>query len=247
MAAALRAPSITPVRRFLLLAVAGLLSASALLAIGILLLGHFGDTEGRILSTTALLAGYGLVALPSTILLDQGRSRSLAYTGLGLALVAAALSMAAVWTEDPPEWLGKTMGTAAVVAVVAAQVAALTARRRDGDPVYVRRLFAFSCVLAAVVAAMAAAAIWWEIDSSGYYRVFGAVFVLDLLTVALQPILARARPATEAHRLTITLAGGETVELRVEAPDLATAVARSIRSLEHDGRHVERVEVGPDD
>ena len=247
MAAAPRGPSITPVRRLLLLAVAGLLSASALLAIGILLLGHFGDTEGRILSTTALLAGYGLVALPSTILLDQGRSRSLAYTGLGLAVVAAALSMAAVWTEDPPEWLGKTMGTAAVAAVAAAQVAALTARRRDGDPVFVRRLFALSCVLAAVVAAMAAAAIWWEIDNSGYYRVFGAVFVLDLLTVALQPILARARPAAEAHRLTITLEGGETVELRVEAPDLATAVARSIRSLEHDGRLVARIEVGPSD
>lgn len=243
MAAGTGIPSIRPVRRLLLLAVAGLLSGSALLAIGILLLGHFGDTEGRILSTTALLAGYGLVALPSTILLDQGRSRSFAYTGLGLAVVAAVLSMVTVWTEDPPERLGKTMGTAAIAAVAAAQVAALTARRRDGDPVSVRRLFALSCVLAAVVAAMAAAAIWWEIDSSGYYRVFGATFVLDLLTVALQPILARARPSGAVHRLSIT-ASGKIVELEVEAPDLATAVAKSIRSLEHDGRHVERIEVG---
>jgi len=244
MAASLRAPSITNVRRLLLLTVAGLLSASALLAMGILLLGHFGDTEGRILSTTALLAGYGLVALPSTILLDQGRSRNLAYTGLGLAVAAAALSMVAVWTEDPPEWLGKTMGTAAVAAVAAAQVAALTARRRDADPVSVRRLFVLSCGLAGVVAAMAAAAIWWEIDSSGYYRVFGAVFVLDLLTVALQPLLARARPTAAVHRLSITFASGETVDLEVEAPDLASALAKSIRSLEHDGRVVDRIEVG---
>jgi len=244
MAETADAHSITLMRRLLLLAVAGLLSASALLAIGILLLGHFGDTEGRILVTTALLAGYGLVALPSAILLDQGRLQSLAFTGLGLAGSAAALSMAAVWTEDPPEWLGKTMGTAAVGAVAVAQVAALTARRRDGDQVSVRRLFAVSCVLAAVVVAMAGAAIWWQIDSSGYYRVFGAFFVLDLLAVALQPILARARPATAAHRFRITVANGETVELEVEAPDLATAVAKSIHSLERDGRDVERIEVG---
>ena len=44
-------------KRIMLLAVAGLLSASALLAIGILLVGHFGKTEGRILATTALLGG----------------------------------------------------------------------------------------------------------------------------------------------------------------------------------------------
>jgi hypothetical protein len=75
-------------KRILLLAVAGLLSASALLAIGILLVGRFGETEGRILATTALLAGYGLVGLPSTILFDQGRSRRLAVGGLALAALA---------------------------------------------------------------------------------------------------------------------------------------------------------------
>ena len=60
-------------KRALLLAVAACLSVSALLAIGILLVGHFGETEVRILATTALLAGYGLLTLPATILLDQGR------------------------------------------------------------------------------------------------------------------------------------------------------------------------------
>jgi hypothetical protein len=135
------------------------------------------------------------------------------------------------------------MGIAAVVALAVAQVAALTARRREADPRAVRGLFAVSCVLAAVVAAMAAVAIGAEIDG-GYYRFLAALLVLDLLTVALQPILARARPVAAAHRLRITFASGETVELEVEAPDLATALARSIRSLERDGREVERIEVG---
>src|SRR5689334_8083938 len=98
-------------KRVVLLGVAGLLSASALLAIGILLAGRFGETEGRILGTTALLAGYGLIALPATILLDQGRLAGLSLAGLGLAGAGAALALAAVWS-NAPEALGKAVGTA---------------------------------------------------------------------------------------------------------------------------------------
>lgn len=39
------------VRRALLAGIAASLTATALLAVGILLLGHFGETEGRILAT----------------------------------------------------------------------------------------------------------------------------------------------------------------------------------------------------
>jgi hypothetical protein len=64
-------------KRFVLLAVADLLTAAAALAIGILLFGDFGSTEGRILATTALLAGYGLFALPAAVLRDQRRLAAL--------------------------------------------------------------------------------------------------------------------------------------------------------------------------
>ncbi len=229
-------------RRILLLAVAGLLSASALLAIGILLAGHFGETESRILATTALLAGYGLVGLPSTILLDQGRARRLAYGGLALAAGGAALALAVVWSNGSDR-LGKTLATVTVLALAAAQVAGLTARRRTDDPTSVRRLFAASCALAAVVAAMVATALWGEIEGDGYFRILAALVVLDLLVVALQPILARARPAVGLHRLRVTVADGETLELDVEGRDLAAAAAKAIRAQEQGGRRVLRLEV----
>src|SRR4249919_1832973 len=230
-------------RRILLLAVAGLLSASALLAIGILLVGQFGETESRILATTALLAGYGLVGLPSTILLDQGRAKRLAYCGLALVAGGAALALAVVWTNGS-DALGKTPATVTVLALAAAQAAALTARRRQDDPASVRRLFAVSCALAAVAATMFAVALWGEIERDSYFRFLAAVAVLDLLVVALQPILVRARPAVGLHRLRLTVDGGETVELDVEAPDLAAAAAKAIRALEREGRNVHRLETG---
>lgn len=231
-------------KRILLLAVAVLLSASALLAIGILLVGHFGETEGRILGTTALLAGYGLVAMPSTILLDQGRFTRLAVGGLVLAVVGASLALAAIWTAEPSDELGKAVGTVTAFAAASTQVSALAARRRERDPTSVRRLFALSYALAAVVAAMFTILLWAQIEREGYVRLLAALVVLDLLVVALQPILARARPVGDVHRLRIVVEPGETVVMNVEAADLAEAAAKAIRMLERDGRRILRLEFG---
>ena len=90
----MRARSPQTARRLVLIGVAVSLCATALLAIGILLFGNFGETEGRILGTTLMLAGYGLVALPAGFLLDQSRHRPLA--GAVIALAATGLALALV-------------------------------------------------------------------------------------------------------------------------------------------------------
>lgn len=231
-------------KRILLLAVAGLLSASALLAIGILIVGHFGRTEGRILATTALLAAYGLLALPSTILLDQGRSRRLAVIGLSLPTVGASLALVALWTSNPSPTLGNAVGTVTAFALASTQASALAAGRRERDPTSVRRLYAFSSALAATAAVMFTALLWAQIERESYARLLAALVVLDLLLVALQPILARARPLGVRFRLRVLVEPDETVVLEVEAPDLATAASKAIRTLERDDRRVLGLEVG---
>jgi len=193
-------------RRILLLGIAGLLCAAALLAIAILLVGHFGDTERRIMTTTLLLAGYGIVSLPGAVLLDQGRGRLLAESAIGLAGAAAALAIVAVWGFGDNDTVGKSIGTATILAVAAAQAAALVARQRERDPLLVRRLFTASCVTATIAAAAAVALLWTQPDASVYPRLLGALVVLDLLLVALQPVtaaLASGPPHTgHRHRLT---------------------------------------------
>jgi hypothetical protein len=230
-------------KRVLLLAVAGLVSAVAALAIGILLFGDFDATEGRILATTALLAGYALLALPAAILSDQRRCLRLASLVVALAVVGAALAITAVWLNEPSDTLGKAISTMTVCLLAATQVSALAARGREQDPRTVRGLFTASSVLAAVVAAMFAALVWAEIDREGPFRVFAALVVLDALLVALQPILARARPTGTARRLRVLVAPGETIELTVEAPDLAAAVSKAVRTLEREGRRVLALEI----
>lgn len=181
-------------KRLVLLAVASLLTAAAALAIGILLFGDFGSTEGRILATTALLAGYGLMTLPAAILRDQRRAAGLTGALVALAVAAASLTTVAVWTDEA-DVLGKAIGTVNGWLVVAVQPAALTLRRREHDARFVRLLFAASSALVVVLALMFTVLLWAEIDSERYGRVFGALLVLNVLLVALQPILARARRA----------------------------------------------------
>ena len=228
----------------LLLGVAGLLSVSALLAIAILLVGRFGSVEGRILGTTALLAGYGVVALPGVVLFDQERNRRLAAANAALSAVAAALSLASLWGPSDVEAMGKSVGTATILAVAAAQASALAARRQERDPRIVRRLFAASCTTVTLAAGAGTALVWTQPNEATYPRFLGALVVLDLLLVALQPVLARARPTATPHRFAVVLASGETFPVTIEGGDLATAAAKAIRAAERGGGRVVRLDVG---
>jgi hypothetical protein len=230
-------------KRLVLLAVACLLTAAAALAIGILLLGDFGSTEGRILATTALLAGYALLALPAAMLRDQRRAGGLGVLVVVLAVTTASLTVSTLWAHDTSELLGKAIGTLNGALGAAVQPAALTLRRREHDARIVRLLFAASSTLVVGLAAMLAVLLWTELDSERYGRAFGALIVLDVLLVALQPILARARPRVAAYRLRVAVASGAWIDLTVEAPDLAAAASKAVRTVERDGQRVLGLEI----
>ncbi|MGZ4408148.1 MAG: hypothetical protein ACXVY6_05050 [Gaiellaceae bacterium] len=234
-------------KRALLLVIAALLSVSALLAIAILLVGSFGSTEGRILGSTALLAGYGLVVLPAIVLLDKERARRLALAGIALAALAALLALVSVWSDSNSDTLGRAVGSTTVVAVAIGQVCALAARRGIGDGALVRRLFVASCVIAVLAAVLAVTFIWTNPHGSLAPRILGAVVVLDLLFVALQPVLARARPGTVVHRFEVVLISGERIEVKVPGGDVASAAARAIRSVERERGPVVELDVQRED
>jgi hypothetical protein len=226
-----------------LLTLAGLLTVSGALAIGILLFGDFGETEGRVLATTGLLATYGILALPAAMLVDRGRLYVLAAVVLALALAGASLAIAAVWVSAPSDTYGKAIGTVTALLVAGTQMSALVLRRPERDRALSRWLFAMSCVLAFVAATMFAVLLWVGIDSDRYGRVLAAVVVLDVLVVALQPTLARAYPKGTVIPLRVLLESDELRDVEISAPDLAAAAARAIRQIERQGDRVVRVEV----
>lgn len=231
-------------KRILSVAVVGSLCATAALAIAILLFSEFGGTQARILGTTALIALSGLLALPAGILFDQGRLPRLATAVLALTLAAFALALAGIWASSPPAQLGKAIGTAMAFTLASAQTAALAARRKEGDPRAVRRLFAVSLALALVLASMVTLATWAEINRELYFRVLGALAVADVLAVALQPILARLRAPRTARvqRLRLLVEPGGELEVELEAPSFAAAVEKAVTATERQGHRVLRIE-----
>jgi hypothetical protein len=154
-------------RRLLLSAVAAVLTLTALLAIGILLFGRFGETEGRILGTTIFLAFFGLLSLPAAILLDQERLPGLAAFLFALSVAGFALATAAIWIGDPPEAFSKLTVTVIAFGLAAAQAGR---SRRDGARTTRARFFAGSTALAFVLAAVGSAAVWVEVDSQLFLR-----------------------------------------------------------------------------
>ncbi|HVM58114.1 MAG TPA: hypothetical protein VMT74_11645, partial [Gaiellaceae bacterium] len=89
--------------------------------------------------------------------------------------------------------------------------------------------------------------IWIQPNGSLFPRLFGSLVVLDLLLVALQPILARARPPATVHRFRVVVAGEEPVIVTIEGGDLASAAAKAIRSAERGGGRVVALEVDSED
>lgn len=224
-------------KRLLLLGVAVLLSVSAVLAIAILVVGRFGSIEARILGSTALLAAYGLVALPAVMLLDKERARTLALCAAALPAVAAVLALVMTWSQSG-DVLGRFVGSATIISLAFAQFAAMAARRSERDRVFLRRLFALSCGTGALVAGVAVTLLWVGPEGQRAARLVGALLVLDLLLVALQPVLARAEAGSVVRRIIVATASGEQLELDLTARDLASAAAHAIRSAERSGRTV---------
>ena len=230
-------------RRLLLSAVAAVLTLTALLAIGILLFGRFGETEGRVLGTTIFLALFGLLSLPAAILLDQERQRGLAALLFALSVVGFVLATAGIWIGDPPEAFGKLTATVVAFGLASTQTAALAARRREDDAPLLRLLFAGSTALAFALAAVGSTAIWVGVDSQLFLRTFGAAVVLDVLLVALQPVLALLRRPQRRYVLHLRLDEAGEVDVTVEASRLSRAAAHAIDDAEQAGAAVVAVEV----
>lgn len=230
-------------RRLLLTAVAAVLTLAAVLAIGTLLFGRFGDTEGRILGTTLLLAAFGLLSLPAAILLDQGRGPRLAALLLGLAATGFALATAGIWSGGLPATFGKLTGTVVAFGLATTQTAALTARRHERELHRVHRLFAASTVLVFTLASVGSAAVWVEVDSQLFARLFGAGVVLDVLLVTLQPVLALLQRPQRRYLLHLRLDDARELDVAVDGNSLARAAARAIDDAEEAGRAVVAIEV----
>jgi hypothetical protein len=235
-------------RRILLRAVVTALSVTALIAISALLGGDFGGTEWKILGTTSGFALASLFALRGTILLDRNIHRRLGWSVVVLSALAFVLLLKVLWIDDgDSDWTWKTLAISAGLAGALGQIATSISRRRPTDPPSIRPLSAAAAVCALTVEVLIAIAAIEEIGDGGYYRFLAAVFVLDVLLVALESVVRRLgdRPAVAPGNAAFvcTLADGRQIRREARAQELPEAVASALREANARGQRVRMIEI----
>lgn len=168
------------------------------------------DTLVRGVFTTLILLLAYPVAIPSADLLERGQRRAPAAVALGTCLFAVLLLLVATWTDGffDSETFGKVTATACVVAFSCAHMCLLL--RVPGSAMLGTLMHAtVGCLW--LVAVLITWAIWAEIEDEWYYRVLGALGVLDVGGSLGVLILAKLRQVSRLETLETTVAR---VELR---------------------------------
>jgi hypothetical protein len=178
------------------------LAAVALCVAGglaVLFLFFANDLEGaswKLLTTAVLLGLYGLLALPGARLLDQDQSSILGWSAIVLAVAALLWSFRIVWGGlDDSDGSWRLLVTLTACGTAVTQVCVTTGRRHETDPPLVDRLWAASNLLAYSLAGLITLGCWNAVGAGSFFwRLVLALAAVDVVTVALQPLLRNRAP-----------------------------------------------------
>jgi hypothetical protein len=175
--------------------VAGL-TIAALTAVVALMSGSFDDTEARVILTSI---GFAIATATAASGATQRLKPSAALRNLGTATavlsgVTFVLLCAGLWTDDwGNEWIWRSFGCAAVLAVAGSHACLVLGARRRSDSDLVRSLVIASVALAVLdtLGALLPISGIAEDVAGDMAQVFGATLVLLVLTTVLPPIIRR--------------------------------------------------------
>ena len=224
-------------RRIAIIAIIASLSLTAVIGIFTLLTGAFGETQGKILLTTLLMAGFSITSLCH--LAVAGRTlRVVGYTGIGVSVVAFILGIALIWQDwqNFSGWdvLGKAFMVFSILSISFAHANLLLLLGERKRPV-IRLGLLVTVGFIALVAILIIIPILTDGDIPGengdaYWRVFGVIAIVDVFGTIVVPVTSRF--ILDGPRAGVAAAGAGasiTIQLsqELEAKLSAIAAARS--------------------
>lgn len=226
-------------RRAAIVALIASISITAVVGIAVLLTGQFGETQGRVLLTTLLVAGFSTVALCHLAVVARP-VRAVGFAGLAVSAVALVLGVVLVWTpwdasySDALDAAWRGFGVSSIIAVSLAHANLLLLLAGRRHP-FVRIAMAVTLAAVAVVALLLMLPILsdWEIPGAeyadAYWRWFGVIAIVDALGTVVLPVLGlliRDRPAGAGEPQVVA-----TAPAAPAAPATATALDARLASL----------------
>jgi hypothetical protein len=207
--------------------IAGLVIA-ALAAITALLGGDWSDTHWRVVGTSLGFSLFTALGASGDALRRKAHGWRMAFGALttGIAILAFALLLAAIWIDSESESMWTAWGIAGLTSLWGSHASLVLAAQQPGDRRLVKALTWTSIVAATfdtLVGNLAVAGVGDPGDA--FLRFLGVVIVITVLTTALPPIIRRLAPRS-------TDAFGREPELA----DALTAIARRLEQEPVDAR-----------
>ncbi|MHB1235120.1 MAG: hypothetical protein ACYCZK_05545 [Microbacteriaceae bacterium] len=182
------------IRRSAIIVVVVSLSITALIGIATLLLGNFGEVQGRIMLSTLAIGVFGILSLCDLTVAGR-RFQWVGYSGILVGVVALTASLIMIWSTlaaPTSEPLWKTFGVCVIAAATLAQANLLLVLGERKRMVVRAGLWA-TLGLMTVLAVL----LWLliltngDIGSDGYGRAVGTVAILDVLGTIVVPVVSR--------------------------------------------------------
>lgn len=175
-------------RRLFLHLLIGSVSLSALIGIGVLLFGNFGNFEVRVMMTTLTVTVTSILGLACGAYLETGRGRIMPLTGIALSIAAALMTFLIIWNVfDRYESFIKATATVTLLALCCSHLSLLSLARLDKRFAWSRiAAFVFVWLLAVILLYL----MWVEPegDSDIVFRVIGILSILIAAVTITTPV-----------------------------------------------------------
>ena len=193
------------IKRVFLYTLIGSVALSAVIGIGVILFGDFGQVEVRVLMTTLVITITSILGLACGAYLETGRGKYLPIAGIAFSIAAAVMSFLIIWDAlDDSENFIKSFLSGTMLAAACSHLSLLSIARLDRRFSWTR-ITAVACVV--LLCALLLYILWFEPegDSNVIYRILGVLGILLASVTVVTPVLHKlsspAVPATELDEL----------------------------------------------
>jgi hypothetical protein len=194
-------------RRVFLITLIASVVTSALIGIGVLLLGNFGLIEVRVLMTTMVMTVVSVLGLACGAYIEIRGGKYLPLAGIGFSVTAGLMSFLVIWDVlDDDEIFIKSFLTVTLLATACSHLSLLALARLDRRFSWTR-ISAVICV--ALLCGILLFILWFEPtgDSDLIYRILGVLGILLASITVVTPVL---------HKLSSDRSDVEKIDAEIE-------------------------------
>ena len=164
-------------------------AVSAVIGIGVILLGNFGDFETKVLLTTVTVSVISILGLACGAYLETGQIRWLPTAGIVFAVLSGAMWIVLIWIGMyRTQYFTETLMSATLLAAACAHLSLISLATLDARFLWSRWLL-YACV--AALSAIALWLTWTHFDPTDTWlaRVMGALSIVIAALTVVTPVL----------------------------------------------------------